>query len=644
MKRGCCYTFLILLVLAGVYAWNLFVSVPLKISPETTLYTEPLMDNGRNVDYLAILEANYPAEMKTDKNSARGILRQLGPGFELQLALRSVPESAFGKLRDATEAETAENYRLYYEKLGLEPITPPVKNELDTNIQGAYWQWLDAQYYDADNEKKDELGSRKIRFQRAKLQDYFTLEPEFVRQRVAQREVTLDAISEVIKDAEICTFPYERAKNECFFPFGWEYVSAEVFECELIAVDLCLRAQLRVEAGNIDGAIDDLITCIKLGRQIQKGNTSLIDFFIGIGIEKLAYSLEIATNPDAQPTAEQWERLAEFVSDPTRINSRNRGLENERLILLNDIQYGSRFNENASLLKDNFLICLGYDWNYISRREMGRFTEGLIAQNYEIFKKTVTEENQWKKILMFLTRSGRSKFWANDSRLLVLSQNDAIFWNVYHGDNLRKLGIAMQRYRLEHDGLLPPAFSVDAEGKPLHSWRVLILPYIGDEKCKELYAKIRLDEPWDSVYNKEFHDEMPEVFRCPGLDKPVNRKQVSPASETNYSVIVGENQLFDGTGTGRDYVQMMRENPTRKVEKMALITERPNSVPWMRPDAEPTTEMFTTPMKTQERVTHIGGLQAVLCNGASTTISVTRDEIGEDVLPYFVGKTVSLEK
>ena len=43
--------------------------------------------------------------------------------------------------------------------------------------------------------------------------------------------------------------------------------------------------------------------------------------------------------------------------------------------------------------------------------------------------------------------------------------------------NLKQIGLALLNY---HDtfGCFPPAYIADADGKPMHSWRVLILPYI----------------------------------------------------------------------------------------------------------------------------------------------------------------------
>ena len=70
--------------------------------------------------------------------------------------------------------------------------------------------------------------------------------------------------------------------------------------------------------------------------------------------------------------------------------------------------------------------------------------------------------------------------------------------------------LAFHNYSDTH-GALPPLYTVDDEGKPLHSWRVLILPFLDQQ---DLYNQIRLDEPWDSEYNKQFHDRMFYYYQC----------------------------------------------------------------------------------------------------------------------------------
>src|SRR5215471_19822219 len=44
-------------------------------------------------------------------------------------------------------------------------------------------------------------------------------------------------------------------------------------------------------------------------------------------------------------------------------------------------------------------------------------------------------------------------------------------------NNLREVVNALQTYAAAKDHF-PPPFTTDADGKPLHSWRTLILPYM----------------------------------------------------------------------------------------------------------------------------------------------------------------------
>ena len=96
---------------------------------------------------------------------------------------------------------------------------------------------------------------------------------------------------------------------------------------------------------------------------------------------------------------------------------------------------------------------------------------------------------------------------------------------------------ALDAYQRDH-GTLPPAYSVDAQGKPLHSWRVLLLPYLGAE-AQALYFQLKLDEPWDSPHNQPYSVRTPEFFLCPD-DRPI------AAGDTSYCVVTGDHFAFRG--------------------------------------------------------------------------------------------------
>jgi prepilin-type processing-associated H-X9-DG protein len=107
-------------------------------------------------------------------------------------------------------------------------------------------------------------------------------------------------------------------------------------------------------------------------------------------------------------------------------------------------------------------------------------------------------------------------------------------------NNLKRIASAMQRYYQTH-GCFPPAFIPDETGKPKHSWRVLILPYLGES---EVYARYDFDEPWNSLRNMAFANQMPRLYRCPS-DPSADR------SLTSYAMVVGPQAVSDGPTSRR---------------------------------------------------------------------------------------------
>ncbi len=78
-------------------------------------------------------------------------------------------------------------------------------------------------------------------------------------------------------------------------------------------------------------------------------------------------------------------------------------------------------------------------------------------------------------------------------------------------NNLKQIGVAMYDHYRVH-GTFPPAFSTSPDGKPLLSWRVRLLPFLGQ---KALYDEFHKDEPWDSEHNQTLISRMPAVYTCP---------------------------------------------------------------------------------------------------------------------------------
>jgi hypothetical protein len=102
-------------------------------------------------------------------------------------------------------------------------------------------------------------------------------------------------------------------------------------------------------------------------------------------------------------------------------------------------------------------------------------------------------------------------------------------------NQLRQISMAIEMYKAVH-GNYPPAYSVDEQGKPLHSWRTLILPHM---VSADFYDQIRMEEPWDSPHNSRLHDRHAEFFGCPSSPN-------SRSTNTSYVAIVGPGMIFSG--------------------------------------------------------------------------------------------------
>ena len=83
--------------------------------------------------------------------------------------------------------------------------------------------------------------------------------------------------------------------------------------------------------------------------------------------------------------------------------------------------------------------------------------------------------------------------------------------------NLKQIGLAIHNYHSVY-GSLPPAYTIDEQGQPLHSWRTLILPFMGEEG-QAIYEQIDLTRPWDDPVNLRFLDTPPAVYSCPSSSR-----------------------------------------------------------------------------------------------------------------------------
>ena len=99
--------------------------------------------------------------------------------------------------------------------------------------------------------------------------------------------------------------------------------------------------------------------------------------------------------------------------------------------------------------------------------------------------------------------------------------------------NLKQIGIALLNYH-ESYGSFPPAYITNKEGKPIHSWRILVAKILEPEK----FDNYRFQESWDSPHNLKVAEQVPNYFRCP------NSADEDSKGQTSYVAVVGEDTVF----------------------------------------------------------------------------------------------------
>jgi Protein of unknown function (DUF1559) len=159
--------------------------------------------------------------------------------------------------------------------------------------------------------------------------------------------------------------------------------------------------------------------------------------------------------------------------------------------------------------------------------------------------------------------------------LVLILMVAALLWDASSGrqyarasqcrNNLRQIVLALHDYHDVHN-CFPPAYLADENGRPMHSWRVLILPFLDE---KELYEQYRFDEPWDGPNNSRLTGGIPYLLRCPSEPWTTN---------TNYFLIAG-----DGTAWADGRTPRIDDFTDGLAETIIVVEVANSNVLWTEP-------------------------------------------------------------
>ena len=170
-------------------------------------------------------------------------------------------------------------------------------------------------------------------------------------------------------------------------------------------------------------------------------------------------------------------------------------------------------------------------------------------------------------------------------------------------NNLQNIATAVFQYRLHYD-VFPPPYIADPNGRPMHSWRMLILPFMGEQT---LYDRYNLDQPWDGPDNLALAGMIPQIYRCPDDSQ-------GPATETSYLMIVGPGTFSSVTGP-----RQIDEFPDGPVNTLMLVETAGSGIGWTQPrDYEVLRSSLgvNDPAGGGISSRHGGGANAAMCEGS----------------------------
>ena len=135
-------------------------------------------------------------------------------------------------------------------------------------------------------------------------------------------------------------------------------------------------------------------------------------------------------------------------------------------------------------------------------------------------------------------------------------------------NNIRHICLACHNYEMAH-GHWPPAYIADENGKPMHSWRVLILPFIEEQAVFDRYD---FNEPWDGPNNSKLVDQLSngnifEMFPWADFD-----------GRTGIKLVTGQ-----GTGFVRSQSPTMGDITVDTSNAILVVEDIKNPVNWMSP-------------------------------------------------------------
>jgi prepilin-type processing-associated H-X9-DG protein len=258
-------------------------------------------------------------------------------------------------------------------------------------------------------------------------------------------------------------------------------------------------------------------------------------------------------------------------------------------------------------------------------KAVDEFATGRELADFAMVRPAVTEAQRTLKNVsvgvsgsdVTLSGSYRAEFDVGQMVAEAVKKVQAAAGRVTAQNNLKQIGLALHNYESATG-----QFPIHATGmngmplrnpadKPLLSWRVAILSYI---EQRDLYEQFRLNEPWDSAYNKTLIAKMPKIYAP--VEKP------GKPGMTHLQMIVGPGGVSPFGGRVTDF--------TDGLSNTIAVIETADAVEWTKP-ADVTVPAKFAPGELRKKFggQFAGGFNVCMWDGS---VRFVRETVSENTL------------
>jgi hypothetical protein len=398
------------LAILAVLVYFCLIPSPLRVSPETTGITEPLLPNG-DVDYFGAFEQTYIHKLNPpEDNGQRLLIAACGPRVLEQTAIvESVPWEEI-QTHKISKHWFEEQWLPLCEHMYIDPYAKPrfldnldfhsfLRKEWEANKKDDD-EKQGSDYYRAADELRQKLAAAP----------WTAEEYPNIAQWLEERSPVLDLFGVAVRKPNFACYRWRPESGS----LGYIMLS-DIQAQRQFARELHVRITERLGKGDVDGAWYDVMSMFYLSRKHYIHDSILVVNLVGIAIEGVGWEAAKLILQYGNPSSEQLERFAKDLDSlPRKMTLYS---ESEHLMAYSLLSGGKEAVKE--FLNTPAIFSLPYDRNIAGKRLAGFYNieRKMSSDAAWYINRTVMKEYIGKRERSFtekqqrLQRSGLKSVW-----------------------------------------------------------------------------------------------------------------------------------------------------------------------------------------------------------------------------------------